>query len=48
MSGDIVEALPKGGLMRLRAVSIGTFAFQTYAGSARYLVARPTRRPDGR
>jgi hypothetical protein len=32
MSGDIVEALAKGGLFRLRAVLIGTVAFQTYAG----------------
>lgn len=32
MSGDIVEALAAGGLFRLRAVLIGTVAFQTYAG----------------
>lgn len=32
MSGDIVEALATAGLFRLRAVLIGTVAFQTYAG----------------
>ncbi|MGO8374027.1 GSU2403 family nucleotidyltransferase fold protein, partial [Rhizobium ruizarguesonis] len=32
MSCDIVEALSVAGLFRLRAVLIGTFAFQTYAG----------------
>lgn len=32
MSGDVVEALAKGGLFRLRGVLIGTVAFQCYAG----------------
>ncbi|MQX15704.1 hypothetical protein GHK62_13305 [Sinorhizobium terangae] len=32
MSGDIVEALAAAGLFRLRAVLVGTIAFQTYAG----------------
>ncbi len=32
MSGDVVEALATAGLFRLRAVLIGTVAFQTYAG----------------
>lgn len=32
MSGDIVEALSVAGLFRLRAVLIGTVAFQTYSG----------------
>nr|WP_282563052.1 GSU2403 family nucleotidyltransferase fold protein [Rhizobium sp. RCAM05973] len=32
MSGDIIEALAAGGLFRLRAVLIGTVAYQTYAG----------------
>ncbi|RUV44169.1 MAG: hypothetical protein E5X45_28595 [Mesorhizobium sp.] len=31
-SGDVVEALEKAGLFRLRAVLVGTVAFQTYAG----------------
>ncbi|MDX8520707.1 nucleotidyltransferase family protein [Mesorhizobium dulcispinae] len=31
-TGDVVEALEKAGLFRLRAVLIGTVAFQTYAG----------------
>ena len=30
--GDVVEALANAGLFRLRAVLIGTVAFQTYAG----------------
>jgi hypothetical protein len=32
LAGDVVEALAKGGLFRLRAVLVGTVAFQTYAG----------------
>lgn len=32
MSGDIVAALADGGLFRLRAVLIGTVAFQCYSG----------------
>lgn len=32
VAGDIVEALSHAGLFRLRAVLIGTVAFQTYAG----------------
>ena len=32
LTGDIVEALATGGLVRLRGVLIGTVAFQTYAG----------------
>jgi len=36
-TGDVVEALEKAGLFRLRAVLVGTVAFQTYAG---YLGAR--------
>lgn len=32
MSGDIVAALADGGLFRLRAVVIGTVAFQCYSG----------------
>lgn len=32
ITGDIVEALASAGLFRLRAVLIGTVAFQTYAG----------------
>ncbi|RRH94793.1 hypothetical protein EH240_26255 [Mesorhizobium tamadayense] len=31
-TGDVVEALEKAGLLRLRTVLIGTVAFQTYAG----------------
>lgn len=31
LTGDIVEALEKAGLFRLRAVLIGTIAFQTYS-----------------
>lgn len=31
-TGDVVEALEKAGLFRLRAVLVGTAAFQTYAG----------------
>ena len=31
-TGDVVEALAKAGLFRLRAVLVGTVAFQTYAG----------------
>ncbi|TPI47569.1 hypothetical protein FJW05_11425 [Mesorhizobium sp. B2-9-1] len=31
-TGDVVEALERAGLFRLRAVLIGTVAFQTYAG----------------
>ncbi|UCI06405.1 GSU2403 family nucleotidyltransferase fold protein [Mesorhizobium sp. B1-1-8] len=31
-TGDVVEALEKAGLFRLRAVLVGTVAFQTYAG----------------
>ena len=31
-TGDIVEALERAGLFRLRAVLVGTVAFQTYAG----------------
>lgn len=32
LGGDIVEALWKGGLFRLRGVLVGTVAFQAYAG----------------
>jgi hypothetical protein len=32
VGGDLVEALWKGGLFRLRGVLVGTVAFQTYAG----------------
>lgn len=32
MDGDIIEALAKGGLFRLRATLIGSHAFQTYSG----------------
>ncbi|AZO47907.1 MAG: hypothetical protein EOS54_11015 [Mesorhizobium sp.] len=32
VTGDVVEALEKAGLFRLRAVLVGTVAFQTYAG----------------
>jgi len=32
MTGDVVEALWKAGLFRLRGVLVGTMAFQTYAG----------------
>jgi len=32
LTGDIVEALERAGLFRLRAVLIGTIAFQTYSG----------------
>lgn len=31
-TGEVVEALEKAGLFRLRAVLVGTVAFQTYAG----------------
>jgi len=31
-TGDVVEALEKAGIFRLRAVLVGTVAFQTYAG----------------
>lgn len=32
LSGDIVEAMSNAGLFRLRAILVGTIAFQTYAG----------------
>lgn len=32
ITGDVVEALWKGGVFRLRGVLVGTVAFQTYAG----------------
>ena len=32
--GDIVEAMWKAGIFRLRGVLIGTLAYQTYAGSS--------------
>jgi hypothetical protein len=31
-TGDVIEALAKAGLFRLRAVLVGTVAFQTYSG----------------